>query len=161
MEPDKQVPNQPQAGSSAVSPKPVAPAPIESKAPTSMPQPASQPPQPSVPVAESTPPQSTVAPPVATAIGEIAAQPTVDSTATKTVSDVGEEQGQLSPLPADKHADSVAQPPVPAASTPAPGQSPDESKTIKLPVKTSFLPAIVIGVLIVFLLLAVVAYAFL
>lgn len=158
MEPDKQVSNQPQTGSSpATAPKlptPVAPPVTAENSMPSSPVPPIEPNQqpPIMPTAQPGQPQSPA--PVATAIGEIAAQPTVDNTAAQ-ATPIADAQTQL---PADPGSQSPIQT---DTSVPTSGQQYDESKTIKLPIQTSFLPAIVIGALVVLLLLAVVAYAFL
>lgn len=195
MEPDKQVANQPQAGPGVAMPKPPAAStePLGSSQP-SVSTPAVGQPDAISPLAEpssapSLPPTSpepattmesqssvmpeeqpaTVTAPVATAIGEIAAQPEVDNTALQSGQPTTPVDGPSRDITAmSPEATAEAPQPVPAtpADTPATPSAPsdlphDDSKTIKLPVQTSMLPAIAIGVLVILLLLAVAAYAFL
>lgn len=122
---------------------PVSSAPTLSPTPTPVSVPAPAPtPMPTLPTAGET------TSPVASAIGEIAAQPEIDNSATSDITASGQ---QVNPTPAA----------VPDASqAPANPQPGADNKTIKLPVPTSMLPALAIGALILVLFLAVALYAF-
>lgn len=61
---------------------------------------------------------------------------------------------QTNPSPAPQQ-------PQPSSQTPAPQQMNTDKNTVKLPVPTSAVPAILIGFLVVLLLLAITVYAFL
>jgi hypothetical protein len=180
---DKQTPRpaEPQQGSTS-------PAPPVSVSGSSMPTlPAPTMPLDPIPTA---PPTKEVTPPVVSVIGEIAAQPEVDSSIPGIGGDKPADDGlptlpqATPPAQADAANDTLAttgtggmpdQPtdakpgqqvaPTPnaipdASQAPANPQPGADDKTIKLPVPTSVLPALAIGALILILLLAVVLYAF-
>jgi hypothetical protein len=148
---DKQAFNPAQPQSTPTLPKPAAqPQPSLPSEPT---RPTAPSPDSAIPVPD--PSQTT---PVASAIGEIASQPEVDNSAipNPTASE------PVLPAPANPQPGASIAPVTPEASPSAPDPElhPD-SKTVKLPVPTSVLPAIAIGVLVLILLSAVAALAFL